>query len=800
MGEDTQSVRTQLTDRRATALLVTSALIIVVVAVVMRTQMLQYYGFFEPDGYYHYAVIEAAIHNSFSVPANPPLSGWPPDCNIIIGNSTCSPPIPHGEPIGFYMITLIPYLLLSALGVSAYSVMRLMPVLFGVADVLLTYLLVVGWKRSRVFGLLAMLFVAVSVANVSKTGALDYRGDAFVTTFLLAALVVTILMVKEESKNAKLAYMTLAAILLALCNIVWNGAPFATTVYVFAVALMLTAGFVTEDGKLVNSCAYMTGALFLWFVLVSLFNTLGWIRGQVFTSSSFLVILLLLSIAVYDTSRVPDWMRRRRISFADTAQKRLTLALGVMLAMVILVYAIVPGYAESIAGLSGYNASGSLLSTVQELFRPAPQYFWNSFGLQSLMTPMGIVMIVAANLPAWLTPVMWIILFLSTLCYLFLQINSNGKERKEEEAVIRFESNAVTLILISYFALSAYLQMNAVRFGFLFSVPMAILSAFTLYWALLYARRQKTAYYASLAVSMIFVVFICYSSFSAAVSQVPTDSIDPQFIHALAWMRNNTSVNSVVLTLWADGSVVEGVANRTSVTDSVTAQSPYKSRQFAAWLYNSSPDPGFLLANYTGAPDYLLVRQVWMNESLSIFIESGLPNSSVSAYTYVQLSNLTELTNSTSREYLFAAKNFEAGLITGRTGLGNVTGAYLRLGQATLPFEYVDLYNVDTGNWSITKGAQQKATGGYVLTLLYSSGLTSEKYINVTGAYLSANSLTDTNIIKLLYQCGTYACTWDNNAASLHLVYINQDTKIFRIVYNMSKPSVAAAVAAYSRT
>jgi hypothetical protein len=57
-------------------------------------------------------------------------------------------------------------------------------------------------------------------------------------------------------------------------------------------------------------------------------------------------------------------------------------------------------------------------------------------------------------------------------------------------------------------------------------------------------------------------------------------------------------------------------------------------------------------------------------------------------------------------------------------------------------------------------------------------------FINLTGAYVFGPGIADSNMIKFLYMCTKNGCPWDNNVASLDLVYQNPDTKIFKIVYN----------------
>ena len=42
--------------------------------------------------------------------------------------------------------------------------------------------------KDKLFGILSMLFVALSMGDAARTSALIYRGDGFVTIFLILAL------------------------------------------------------------------------------------------------------------------------------------------------------------------------------------------------------------------------------------------------------------------------------------------------------------------------------------------------------------------------------------------------------------------------------------------------------------------------------------------------------------------------------------------------------------------------------------------------------------------------------------
>ncbi|MDE1762463.1 MAG: hypothetical protein KGH78_04720, partial [Candidatus Micrarchaeota archaeon] len=98
-------------------------LIIAAVTIYYRVPLLKFYGFYEPDGFYHYAVVRAAINAGFAVPHVLGISGYPAHAAVT-------------EPSGLYWVTLFPYAILQYAGVSYYTVMRLVPVLFAILDII----------------------------------------------------------------------------------------------------------------------------------------------------------------------------------------------------------------------------------------------------------------------------------------------------------------------------------------------------------------------------------------------------------------------------------------------------------------------------------------------------------------------------------------------------------------------------------------------------------------------------------------------------------------------------------------
>jgi len=744
-------------------LFIAAVLAIIIVTIYFRIPMLKYFGFYEPDGFYHFSVIRAAVNDGFIIPKYLVLSGWPAHTYT-------------GEPHGLYWVTLAPYFFLRYLGVSYYTVMRLIPVLFGIFDVIGAYYLVRYLGRSRLLGLIAMLFVALSMGDAARTSALIYRGDGFVTIFLMIALFFAIKISKTRDSKLKLRYALLSGFFLSVCNFVWNGAPFATATYVVAFFFIAAYAFLRADRTMLKNGGYMLVALVLWYLMANLYKFLEFILEQTFTGKYFIMLLAIMFIGYY----LADYLikNRERLLFVQTVRGRfITAALFVIVAMVAIDIA-APAFVYSIFVSNGFITTGSTFAvTIEELQPPTQQFLFASFGANLFTTPMSIIVYLSSYMlhPKY---VLWLIMLIFFAPYFYMKI----EEREGEHiAVWRFGADEALLALIAYYATTAYLQMHAVRFNSLLAVPLAIFSAYTVYWLVIRFKKYKMIGYGAL------VALIAYMFFLAVVytsSLVQADAINPQFISALQWLKNNSSPNAVILTLWPDGSVVEGVANRTSVTDSVGSQNATKAAAFAAWLLNSSPDGQFLTSNINGRPDYLLVRYTWLLETQGIYTESNT-NENESLFGYLPFSRMSEYGNATVQTLQFSNPNG----ISERTIISSVNGtqevsSYLVYPNGISPVTYVAFYNVATGAFDIVKQTAYNKTNGNMMLITYSTIPNPRMAVNVTGGYVFGTGLEFSNMLKFLYFCNSQQCLWNNNVASLQLVYMNSDTKIFRIIYN----------------
>ncbi len=755
-----------------TILFILAVFATLIITVYFRTPLLKYQGFYEPDGFYHYAVIKAAIKNHFVIPEYLNLSGWPAHTYI-------------SEPHGFYWVTLFPYLILHSIdsSISAYTVMRLVPILFGIFDVLGAWLLARHISKNRLFGLLVMLFVALSMGDAARTSALIYRGDGFVTIFLILSLLFFVKVLKEDNQRKRLIYAFLSGFLLSGGNFVWNGAPFATATYVFAFMVVLLYGFVFYKKKIVDRGSYLLFGAFVWYIFVNIYKYLHFFISQTFTGRYFIVLLALMTLgwylAVYFLNNISKYYK-----LVGTPLRRLGFAAAFIAVAAIFIDVALPTFVYQIFIGNGFITNGNNFAiTIEELQPPNPGFLFASFGAFLFSTPMSIILYISSYYLH--KTLFWIIMLISFAPYLFMQLE-NDENIKSARAYIKFGPNEMMLTVISYYATTAYLQIHAVRFNSLLSVPLAILSAYTIYWLIIYFKERRQIYlYAGYGIIIAFLLYTAIVDYLSSNVLTQADNINPQFLSALSWIKNNTPSNSIFLTLWPDGSPIEGWADRISVTDSVGSQNATKADAFARWLYNSSPDGQFLLSNINGKPNYLLVRYSWLTETLGIFEEANLSLSEASLYGYEDFVHLNEQLNKTTDVFTFIGSNVaDRTIILNNNGQQNIA-SYLIFSNGTVsPVTYIAFYNEYNGSFAIVKQTAYNVTNGGMMLIVYSSIPNPSEAINITGAFFFASGLANSNMIKLLYFCNNNECLWDNNVARLDLVYMNSDTKIYKIIYN----------------
>jgi len=550
--------------------------IILLIGFVFRLALLPYNTFFEPDVYFHYSVLQQAINHNFTIPTNSVLSGFPNHNQIT-------------EPSGLYWIPLLIYGILQKM-IPLIYIMPWLPLIFGLLEIIAVYWFSKELINDSRFALLASFFLAISNANIARTDAFMFRGDSFVSLFVIISLLILIKVYKERLWFFKYVYGLTSVSILAIGITVWNGAVFAFIIYALALFLLLIYCYMKRDRTKFLETALLVFILsnFLW--LIQTFQNYNIIRDNSllpFVDMGLIwEFMMALSIACGLQMLLID-----KVNNATIKEKSIFLTISIF-AYIIIILAV--GHPEPLGGgFSLFNvipaSSNGLSSTINELQIPSFSFLFSSFEF---------------------------LLFLAPASFIVFYNN------KEEKNIIAF------IVLFAYFLITVYLSFTTERYNSIASIPFAILGAYTFIkiydWSKVRVERIGKGIL-SLSpkdirgiLGLAFLMSIVFSLMNFLFTQ-PAGYINKDFISSMAWISNNTPNNATFLTLWQDGSLIEGLGNRISYTDSVSGLNATRTYEFSNFLYGIN-------YNYLNSvrPQYLLLRYLYINQSQNLGLEGNL--------------------------------------------------------------------------------------------------------------------------------------------------------------------------------
>ena len=748
---------------------------ILVTGIYLRTTMLHFVGFFEPDGFYHYAVMLQAVHNGFAIPLANKLSGFPTH-------------FPVTEPDGLYYVTLVPYYFLRLFGLSVYNIERGIPVVFGLLDIIAAYFIAKRIVNSNYLAVLAMAFVAASGGDIARTAALVYRGDGFITIFLLIALLFIFEALRTGKPDGhglkrymKYYYMIAAVVVLGIGTVVWNGAPFTIVVYMLAMLFLLIYGFIKANKELLKDTAFMSAALIITYAIQHLWMAAYFIRvNQAFSSWHFFLFYLPVTIGAIIAYYVVEKRNSNPILtlLAGNAKSRAYMFSFLAIVFVALMSTIFYSYLLGIAGGGGLViAHGALNKSIQELSPPTFGFLWASFNLELLLAPFTLLFYIVFSADYSIVPVIGMLVGLLLFAFIVLYRKKVFAARHSDEYFI---------IILAYFAATMYLQANAVRFNSLVAVPIAILSAISIYAIGKFIYDKRVALYNAFGainlyyvIVMVVVVLVVYYTYIGSSTFAQADGIDQYFLNATVWMRNNTPANATFLTVWPDGSVIEGWGNRTSLTDSVGGQNGPLIAGFARWLFNDSPDSQYLYS--VGKPQYIFTRPYWFTLSGGIAEEGGV---NTTGYGLQLMNALQPIYNSTTNTdyYEFISSSIKALLMIHISANGTKSiGAYVGSPNSTSydPIDRVIFYDEQSGAFEYSNISNK-----YVNYTLFVPYTPTNSSVSIGTGILLGPKLLNSNFFKLVMLCtDAGSCPYDNSNVTLTPVYVNPDARIYKVTY-----------------
>jgi len=817
-----QAIRLINSNRLVVAILM---LAIVAIAIFLRTGLLQYPGLFEPDGYYYYAVVKATLANHLMEPAYFALSGFGPH-NIV------------GEAPGLVYVSAVIFTSFSWVGLSALQVMRWLPVLFGVLTAIASYFMVRYLADSKIAGLLAMFFVAVSSGNLARTTALVYRGDTFVTLFMVLSLIFMMSAFRAGAVDRKKRYISaaLSAFFLSLGVIFWNGSPFMTMIYMVALSLVLIFGFIKLDKDVLSTNLVLAEFLFLAYLLEHIYGWLGLARtGLLLIDSSFFVFyvpMLVGCFLAWYASKNPE-----RFKILDYSRARVLIMAVIVLAIVaVAAITFKSGVANltnavsltntNLAQSSGPAANSTLSTaigtTTQELQRASFNFLFTSFGMQLFLAPIGVALYIIAKRRVDQYLLVMLAYFFVTIVLQAGQIRFNsllsvpmalfaaygayeiGKQlwqlmlKDRLTKIIVAVAICLIVLVIGIFKIGPNINVHSISatLGYIINAPLSlnaqagvILEGSAVLLEVLFGltviyliasvfKPEMKMNYVFVALLAAVLLFSFYQAYATSITSSPADGVNSYFLAAMSWLSANTPQNSTVLTIWPDGSIVEAVGNRQSYTDSVGGENGTKIQLTSQYLFNTTPDTQFL--NNIGRPDYLVSRGFWFQEIYGLATEGLVSNITDYGYQTFTGLNVTKAQNATI--YGFYSNmppyyNARMRVLTAPDG-SRTAQAYLGVQNSNnvVQMRRIILYDTQTLNYSVIY-SNTNSTINYTLMVSYSGN-------SITGGALIGPKLVASNLFNLILMCNYNSCPADSANVTYQAVYINNDTRIFKIIYN----------------
>ncbi|MGC8496230.1 MAG: STT3 domain-containing protein [Candidatus Micrarchaeia archaeon] len=632
---------------------------------------------------------------------------------------------------------------------------------------------------------------------------------------------------KREDASASwwlkpIAYMVASAFVLSLGVVIWTGSPYIVVVYMFAILFMLVYSFIIGDEHLLFMDMLLSFALLLAYMLEQLWMLVHFAPlGITLTGSKFFVFyvpLLLGNIAAW-------YMVRNNMKIARDQISRLSIVGIVTVLIIAAAFTFLLPFVNAMVSTLGVHLiplPASLTNsityavgqTTQELQKPTWSFLFGSFNVQLILAPLGII--------------------------LFLLIGNKVGSTRRHGKSFGINFNEGFIAMLAYFVVTAFIQYTAIRYNSLFSVPVAIFAAYGTYatWALLKGRviTQKVAIafiaiafdlamgyelighiyplfatgiamliLSALMVNALLIYVFAYGLYAATKSRLnlqnmfiglmvallvinfyqtyiesftvtQADGINPQFLQAMVWMRNNTPTNSTVLTMWPDGSVVEAWAHRQSYTDSVGGENASRIYPFAHFLFENNESSLAYIEKVH--PDYIVARTFWFDELGGVAVEGLVQNASNYGYDILDKLNITHDKNASF--YIFTSPTYKAEMI-----IENQSGKpalYAYIGNASsnimVPIKRVLFYNSANYTYSIVNTSSSQFVNETLMVSYDQRG--------ITGGVILGLKLLSSNIFKLVYLCNYYVCPMGNSSISMRDIYMNNDTRIIKVYYNTS--------------
>ncbi len=467
--------------------------LIVLAAFVIRMATFKLNCFLAYDPAHHYKIAEYVLEKG-EFPIIWQLSRFP------FGSSI-------SEPMGLYYISVILYKILNVFGLSFFQVFKLAPAIFGSITLVPMYLLTRDVFSKRA-GFYAITILAFLPANLHRTAAGYYRGDAFFMFFAVLSFYLFIKSIKDKS----IPVAVLAGLSFGLMGLAWNGYLFGFVIAAGFMVLYAVLSFIqgksSKDIMLKYVIFVGTGILVVKYSM--LLQPARW---------DFTKELVIISAAALFVSLALDRLRYNK--------PLLLVLIAISLVLAFVFHPIHELLQKLLTGYGMVKPTGFPYDTISELKPISEEQIWNTYRLTFILFPLGFI-------------------------YLL-------KEFLEEKS-------AEKLFLLVWVLASFYLLYSAVRYAFISSVPFSILGGLLLYRLEVGKILQPRIGAYIITASMLISIVAIGTNYAYGVG--PTMS--PEWHDAITSLETQERGN--VLIWWDFGSWIQGMTGFPTTLDGVHGQ------------------------------------------------------------------------------------------------------------------------------------------------------------------------------------------------------------------------------------
>ena len=545
-------------------------LIPILITVLLRLYPFNFYGFQGSDPYVHFSV--ANQFEKYGLSRGYTLSNYPDGVLIT-------------EPFGLYIIPLTFYHLIPS---SLISVFQLMPVIFAVISIMVSYLLFKELFDDRL-AIVTSVFLSLSIANMTRTGFGVYRGEMLMMPFFLASILFLVkgMKINGWKRNQlidKIVTFSISGILLGICPFLWYGYPFAFVTVLLVTSVLVLYGFLIGDIKKPLFAFFVVSLVS--FAIVKMIVFLGLLPVEHRFTSAYLPLL----IPVFSFVFIVLYYLNDKLN-----KKRKKILISALLISFPLIFVINPNISGTNLSdiFSGFGAAIPLeayTQAIDELQRPTIEFLFLTLDITLVLAVLGSI-----------------ILVLKTM----------------------IEHDWKKILFIAFSIPVIYLSLSALRFIFLGSFIFCALSSY--FFVEMLKQKDKEKVYLMLLIVIFVVMFV-------HVLQVRSQlEFNNYWDNALVWIKTNVGLSEGIATWRDDAGIIQAFAERMTTTDSVFGQNESKLLEVSDFLLSNTPkniSAEYLVLDKNRLTDMAAIASMMQIPGDFSFIELGIVNYGEMVQTY----------------------------------------------------------------------------------------------------------------------------------------------------------------------